>query len=478
MTDWLRVLCDRAETDAGVFEADEVVRWPDGRLGEWLAAGLVAEAAAARVAACDGCGIDHVEEVVRFPPGLDGRPRLYIPCPELGRVEVDPERLRRWRVDVGRLADMTATALGAAVSVDEVVPRRIWRLGWLGDRRSRQVFFARGAGRPDAPEVFRHVAPTAGEGAVVLVLGEHVEPTAWPLKDPIIRPLTFLIAWSAGGLRVDTATLGRLLDPTTSGRDVVPVAVPADLRWEEVRLRVTDHELEIGFRGGLVTRRFDRAGFADRRTGRPDRIWALLARLARSGGNLAPARDRAENAKQAVKHLNARLRALLPLRDAPVRWARADRRYELACAAGVAAGAVRPPRPRAWADVTMAAVDADSVLITVDLSRSVAVYDREDGAGTGGWEPATAEVESSRRWSYAELGLIDASGRVSAAGAALRRVLRAGGTVDAGPTHRGLLALCRRLCDVFDRPDSPFQFSAAGKKWTALFDCGPAGPRR
>lgn len=116
-----------------VVTADEVARWPDGTLAELLDEGLLEKIEQpATTVECDACTEAHVEEVqfVEEPP--DSTPRAYIPCPESGRVAVDPERMRRWRIspktiDVSRAVGKAGQSEGRENGSDEAfTPEMSW----------------------------------------------------------------------------------------------------------------------------------------------------------------------------------------------------------------------------------------------------------------------------------------------------------------------------------------------------------------
>ena len=62
---------------------------------------------------CDACDDGHVEDVVWIRNTETGCLLPFIPCPEVGGAPVDPERLRRWAVDLDLAAAPYATGVGA-----------------------------------------------------------------------------------------------------------------------------------------------------------------------------------------------------------------------------------------------------------------------------------------------------------------------------------------------------------------------------
>jgi hypothetical protein len=105
-------ILERARAKAILITADEAATWPSGCLDDLVAAGVLVPEQPAKSISCDACGDDHVEivEYLESPPGSGLR--AYIPCPQLGRVRVPLERLKRWRIDGGNAS--IAAALGGA----------------------------------------------------------------------------------------------------------------------------------------------------------------------------------------------------------------------------------------------------------------------------------------------------------------------------------------------------------------------------
>jgi hypothetical protein len=76
---------------------------------------------------------------------------------DIGRVRVDPNRLRRWRVDPGLLAAVISRQLGLDQTPQELVRQRLWFLGNANlPGGSPEVFLSRGLSWTDAGETFGH----------------------------------------------------------------------------------------------------------------------------------------------------------------------------------------------------------------------------------------------------------------------------------------------------------------------------------
>jgi hypothetical protein len=190
-----------ADNPGAALSFDDRARHLPGTWDRFAALGLLAEAELAGAVACNSCGRDHVEPVV-WADGPGRSRRVYIPCRAHGRVPVDPDRLRRWRVAGGELAWLLTDELGATGGLAERVPGRVWRLGRApAGGRSRPAFLAVGLARPDAAGVVARAPELADPTAVVLVPSAGPPPAVWGTAGgPVVVPLTDLIALGAGGL--------------------------------------------------------------------------------------------------------------------------------------------------------------------------------------------------------------------------------------------------------------------------------------
>jgi hypothetical protein len=105
--------------------------------------------------------------VIIEPPGSTAR--LYIPCKEVGRVRVDPERVEVQRIDLDVLARTISSLLGLGTP-RVIVESRLWLLDTvqLGDR-TRDVFLARGAGWQDGRLLADHARLATSPCPLILV---------------------------------------------------------------------------------------------------------------------------------------------------------------------------------------------------------------------------------------------------------------------------------------------------------------------
>ncbi len=124
----LQILASQAKgKNSNVIAADEVARWPEGRLDKLSEMGVLIPTVNASKVKCPGCGEDcSVDPNVHTL--ADGQVYVQVLCRKEGMlVEIDPGRLRQW----------------------EIVPEKLIELGYLEEEEAdgmKQVWL------DDAPE--------------------------------------------------------------------------------------------------------------------------------------------------------------------------------------------------------------------------------------------------------------------------------------------------------------------------------------
>jgi hypothetical protein len=478
----LRLIWERADLPAAGFIYEEVVCWPRGALDRLLALGLLKPAAHAQAVACDSCGEDHVEEVIflESPPG--SALRAYIPCYESGRVRVPLERLQQWGIDLAGFASAVARAVEASGDVAEVVPDRVWLLGkssWVG--RLHEFFLVWGAGGKDGLDLLHHPRLRAAVAPVVFVPGRLPAALGQRERLPTLLPLSAFLTLGADGLVWDRVALEQVLTPQGSRPAKSPsasFAVPPEARWEDVRLTVRDHELEVEVLGRWRCFTFQEAGFEDRkRRDVPDRLWGFLTLVAQHGGVLPRPKTATErsatNLRKNVSRVSQQLQALLPLDGKPFRGPRQVHGYQARFRIRLADGARFPtPAEGSWERVSLIEVREGVVAVTVGTNDVHAVFDAraEASESPGRWEAVEQPGVVRREYSLADLGLASSDGRRDLAGQALLQVLRAGGRVARTAEDGGMLALNQRLGRFLQLEGPAFRFSNTGPVWIALFE--------
>jgi excisionase family DNA binding protein len=91
--------------DSEIITADEIKDWPAGKLDELVEMGVLAEVEHSKGIVCDEC-----EEGCFIEPEMrsDSTTGVFV-CPrreDIGRIEVDLERLRRWKIGGEKLQSL------------------------------------------------------------------------------------------------------------------------------------------------------------------------------------------------------------------------------------------------------------------------------------------------------------------------------------------------------------------------------------
>jgi hypothetical protein len=95
--------------DADIITGDEVRDWPDGKLEELLAEGVLQEIEHGTTVICDQCHERcSIEPQRRTDPQTGRSVGIYVCTRETvgGRIEIDLDRLRQWRINKRKLAQM------------------------------------------------------------------------------------------------------------------------------------------------------------------------------------------------------------------------------------------------------------------------------------------------------------------------------------------------------------------------------------
>ncbi len=208
--DLLREILYRADSGLGgaeLFTADEMRQWPQASLIPFLESGLLIPAQPSPTVMCDGCAEGHWEEPELLKWGPDAEARAYITCPEAGRVPVNLERLRRWRLDILKLGEMVAACLSIRQTPREVVRSRLWSLGKTNlAGRVRDMFLARGLAWPDAKGAIG-VRPRPDEYGSRVLLALSEAPARDVMEGPATCSLARLVTFIGGQLDLDQAAL-------------------------------------------------------------------------------------------------------------------------------------------------------------------------------------------------------------------------------------------------------------------------------
>jgi hypothetical protein len=154
---------------------------------------------------CEACSEQHTGTVEGVD--YDGEVRLFINCPSYGRVPLDPERLKRWCLDLPGLARTIAELLAAKGRVKALIPNRVWHLGSieLGGRIS-ECLMVRGLNWPDATQLL-DIKSMSNTSPIILTLCD----VSFTTLMTFTVPLSQLLSLDRTGLNVNSAYLGAVL---------------------------------------------------------------------------------------------------------------------------------------------------------------------------------------------------------------------------------------------------------------------------
>ena len=107
MDKFLQQLADRLQIpDSEIITADETKDWPTGKLDELVEAGVLAEIQHSKGVVCRECEENcFIEPDIRTNPDTGKASGIFV-CtrnPDIGRIEVDLDRLRQWQINSEKL---------------------------------------------------------------------------------------------------------------------------------------------------------------------------------------------------------------------------------------------------------------------------------------------------------------------------------------------------------------------------------------
>ena len=229
MADSLALLWLLMEQQDAAVSSYAARRWLTGVHPTLVTLGVLRETENATRIVCPEC-FDHEEEVL-VRPGPDGQVRYAIPCPEVMRAEVNPEDLRQWRIDVGRVAALLKDQLQLGGKCCELSPGRVWRLGrWQYQGVVRHMLLACGLDGPDAKTVRRAI--TAAKQPVVFVPDHVPASDFWRGRIPALLRLSDVARLANGQIELDTGLIISLVDE-------------ADMEASDADATVSDHSLSF-----------------------------------------------------------------------------------------------------------------------------------------------------------------------------------------------------------------------------------------
>lgn len=134
--------------EGAFFSWDEVQDWPPHEFKVLLSSGLLKPARPARAIECDGCEERCLMPVVVYPALESKSKRAFISCDkrdDIGRIQVNSERMKRWCSSIDAVRKFIATNLGLRIS-NEHMGDDLWLIGIATGKKRRQMLGLQSSG--------------------------------------------------------------------------------------------------------------------------------------------------------------------------------------------------------------------------------------------------------------------------------------------------------------------------------------------
>lgn len=470
---WAR--CEHAEP---LFSADELQWTAPEEFERFRVRGFLREAAMATRAVCDACDDGHFEEVVWIRNAQTGLLAPFLPCPEVGGTPVNPDRLRRWAIDLDLTAAELRDGLGLVGHLAPLLPGRVWSLGRRHlAGRFRDFFFVCGATWPDTHKLWercRHIEDAPAP--VILVPTRPPGGESWRAKGAPVFRLVDVGGFTESGLTLDLAYIEDTVPRevyAVAAKSVSSFSVPDGATWDELRITVRDAAILADLRGTSRDFGIDEIGFA----GADDRLWQLLCVFARLGGQ-TPQRSTSVSDKDAitlrkqVSNLRQRLATIFPIAGVPIRSVHGTGAYRCSFQIGLDRRDGFPSPPDRWDDCRFTELKDGRISISVKSKEVFAARAvSEETLRRTTLEAAERVGVRAEDYDLRVLGLADQSGIPTSEGRLLLEFLRNGGKLNRRGDDKDLLRLAQRLRTWMGIDGDPFQFSPSRRLWNAVFEC-------
>lgn len=453
----LDLLLTLLETEGARIGPEAVSAGGADELSDLRRLGLLRDAEEATSVACDACGARHEESVMWLASGSSGDSHAVIWCPEVGRVEVSNDRLRRWAIDESAFAARLADALGTSGRRLCDVEGRVWLLGRMTlDGAVTEIYFARGLAWDDAGDVIRRAERLAEPGPK-LVLVPKLRPRSGTLPEGVsVRSLDGLLIFTAAGLQLPHEAIGASRSRRRIGKPtaVRSLPIPEGVTWPDVRLSIHEDRVTISVHARRWSLSPEEAGFVDRRTAgvRQTDSWKHLKAFAHASGVISMGDLRARSATELTKHqiqaLKRKLTLLLPIEGDPIEFDKKLAEYRTTFRISTSVEpTIEAPTVERWDELT---IRVTPVGLVFEASR----YQ----------EASASTVVSLRR-----LGLTDRDEVPNRLGKLFLRCLNGDGTFTGREDDSAILKFGDRLRREFGLETSPFDFEPPNT-WKARFN--------
>lgn len=463
-------LLERLASGDPVVGVDEYRRWGKVEFERAITLGILRETEPARWIMCDVCPDRHWSEVITVAGGQ----RMFISCPEEGSVNVEPWRLRQWRIDAGRLAELAAAAMGLCGAVQVVLLQHLWALGRrrLGGRY-RDIFLGIGGG-PPLVEMSAAIRSSIGQGSAVLMsVGCDGNPDGLPTGHQVVD-FTSVSRLEGAQVVVDIEYLeDRFSDGVPPSRkSTQSIPAPAGAAWGNVSIIVFEEFMRITVGG-----KEHEVGFADIGLDQQSQTVELLKLFAAARGTLDGAKLRKAMtgdtpARIRVLRLRQLLQELIDIDGNPLGYAKKAESYT--CDFHIRLDrdeGFRAPSGASWLDLAFHERADGRILVSVSEKRHFRAHGQHSEDGQPVTEVAERNGTITRTHSLEEIGLRDDAGRLSKEGTAFLELLRTGKIHARRDNELIVLGLAKQLRDWTEIAGDPLRLVEASNCWTAAFAC-------
>jgi hypothetical protein len=465
---WPRLL-ERLASGDPVVSIEEYRRWGKAEFERAISLGILREAEPAGWIMCDVCPDRHWSEVITVAGGR----RMFISCPEDGSVNVEPWRLRQWRIDAGRVAELAAAALGLSGAVQVLLLQHLWGLGRrrLGGRY-RDIFLGVGGG-PPLVEMSAAIRSFIGQGAALLMsVGCDGSLDGLPAGHQAVD-FTSVSRLESAQVVVDIEYLEDRFSEAAPASRKSPqsIAAPPGTAWGDVSIVVFEEFMRIAVGGQM-----HEVGFAEIGLDPQSQTVEFLKLFAAARGTVDGVKLRSVMSgdtpvRTRVLRLRQLLQELLDVDGNPIGYAQKAQTYT--CNFQIRLDrdeGFRAPSGVSWLDLAFHERADSRILVSVTEKRQfrARVPHREDDRET---EVAERDARITRIHSLEEIGLRSDAGRLSDEGAVFLELLRTGGIRARRDNELVVLRLAKRLRDWTEIEGDPLRLVEASNCWTAAFAC-------
>jgi hypothetical protein len=456
------------------FTYDDISDWSTADFEALTAVGLLHEIERATHVSCDACPEAHWERV-RWSE--DGK-RAFIPCPLVGTVDVILERLRRWRIDVGRLAILLAGALELRRE-PQPLPAAVGWLWRLGRRRFgarfRDLFFSVSPEEePSAAIRDAQKQLSSGTGLLIVLCDARVD-SGWEPSRLKVLAFADIATWEDGKIALDLGLIEDVcVDDGADGKkfSVRGLSIPDGARWQDLLIEVADAGLRIEVGGHQKELSFDEAGFGER-----DQRLETLKFLAAGRGQLGTERvSGALQGKTPIKNriheLRQLLQTLFPIDGSPVSYHKRAGLYGCEFQVRLAGQDSFPtPASASWLDFRFVERRDGRLAVSVNQKKVFRARQAERGSGRIVEEVGQADEIVPHLYSLEDLKLRNPKGKLTPEGTTLIEMLRGEGRLKRRGDDTAVLKLGVWLRKWITLEGDPLRYSESTRTWTATFEC-------